>query len=83
MLTVETSLNFTLGRVSNAILRASEMLAAEKPQVLVDPIWIAEPDTHPVYGIANGWQDAARSGVRIEAASGFCAGPIRCRPAGG
>ena len=68
VLTVETSLNFTLGRISNAILRAGEMLAAEKPQVLIDPIWIAEPDTHPVYGIATGWQDAARSGVRIEAA---------------
>lgn len=68
VLTVETSLNFTLGRISNAILRAGELLAAEKPQVLIDPIWIAEPDTHPVYGIANGWQDAARSGVRIEAA---------------
>jgi DNA-binding transcriptional LysR family regulator len=68
VLTVETSLNFTLGRISNAILRASDMLAAEKPQVLVDPIWIAEPETHQVYGIADDWQGAARSRVRIEAA---------------
>jgi DNA-binding transcriptional LysR family regulator len=67
-LTVEISLNFTIGRISNAILRASEMLAADKPQVLVDPIWIAEPETHPVYGIAGGWGEAAQSCVRIGAA---------------
>ncbi|MBV9630825.1 MAG: LysR family transcriptional regulator [Xanthobacteraceae bacterium] len=68
VLTVETSLNFTLGRISNAILRAGEMLATEKPQVLIDPIWIAEPDTHPVSGIADDWQDPTRSRVRIAAA---------------
>ena len=80
MLTVETSLNFTLGRISNAILRASEMLAAEKPQVLVDPIWVAEPDAHQVDGIADGWQGAARSRMRIEAtdedAEAFCVNAI-------
>jgi DNA-binding transcriptional LysR family regulator len=76
VLTVETSLNFTLGRISNAILNASEILAAEKPQVLIDPIWIAEPDTHQVSGIADDWQGATRSRVRIAAADAdFVASP--------
>ena len=76
VLTVETSLNFTLGRISDAILSASEILAAEKPQVLIDPIWIAEPDTHQVSGIADDWQGATRSRVRIAAADAdFVASP--------
>ena len=55
---------------------AGEILAAEKPQVLIDPIWIAEPDTHQVSGIADDWQDATRSRVRIEAADAdFVASP--------
>jgi DNA-binding transcriptional LysR family regulator len=65
VLTVEIGLNFTLGRISKAITRAAETMAADA--VLIDPVWMAEKDVQPVHGIADGWTDVRRSSVRIYA----------------
>jgi DNA-binding transcriptional LysR family regulator len=67
VLTVEIGLNFTLGRIAKAIARAAETMAVDTPDVLVDPVWVAEKDIQPVHGIADGWTDVRRSSVRVYA----------------
>jgi LysR family transcriptional regulator, nitrogen assimilation regulatory protein len=67
ILTVEVSLNFTLGRISKAILRASETMAAERAEILIDPVWVAEKGMQPVHGIADGWSGVQQSRMGIHA----------------
>jgi LysR family nitrogen assimilation transcriptional regulator len=77
ILTVEVGLTFTLGRISKAILRASETLAAERAEILIDPVWVAEKAVQGVHGIADGWSGVQQSRMGIHASderTGLAAG---------
>jgi LysR family nitrogen assimilation transcriptional regulator len=67
ILTVEVNLNFTLGRVSKAILRAAETIAGECRDVLIDPVWTAEKDGQSVHGIGDAWSGPRRCRMSIRA----------------
>jgi LysR family transcriptional regulator, nitrogen assimilation regulatory protein len=69
VLTIEINLNFTLGEISKAIVRAAEAMATERPEVLIDPIWMAERDVQAVHGIADAWDGVQRCRMSIHAAS--------------
>ncbi|WP_022721253.1 LysR family transcriptional regulator [Rhodopseudomonas sp. B29] len=49
VLSVELELGFTIGGISQAMRRAVETFAAERPDVLVDPVWNDDKD-HPGIG---------------------------------
>jgi LysR family transcriptional regulator, nitrogen assimilation regulatory protein len=70
VLTIEINLNFTLGEISKAIVRAAEAMATERPHVLIDPVWMAERDAQAVHGIADAWEGVERCRMSIHAASG-------------
>src|SRR5262249_45285484 len=66
ILTVDVGLNFTLGRISKAILGASARLTAERPEILIDPVWVAEKNMQPVHGLAEAWAGVPQSRIRIQ-----------------
>ena len=67
ILTVEINLNFTLGRISKAIVCAAETMAAKCPDVLIDPVWMAEQDAQSVHGIGDAWDGVQRRRMGIHA----------------
>jgi DNA-binding transcriptional LysR family regulator len=67
---VDIGLNFTLGRIGKAILAVAETMAADAPSTLIDPVWVAEQEAQPVLALTDGWTQARRSRVRIEAIDG-------------
>ena len=68
ILTVEVNLNFSLGRISKAILRAAETMAGECHDVLIDPVWTAEKDGQSVHGIGDAWSGPRGCRMSIHAA---------------
>ena len=65
VLTVDLALSFTIGGIGQAIRQAVETIAAERPDVLVDPVWGDEKDEPHVSGIAKDFADADHSRVVI------------------
>jgi DNA-binding transcriptional LysR family regulator len=61
LLTVEIGLSFAIGRVGAAIQRAIATMAAERPEILVDPIWTEESDARRVDGIGDAWPGITRN----------------------
>jgi DNA-binding transcriptional LysR family regulator len=65
VLTVDLALSFTIGGICQAIRQAVETVAAERLDVLVDPVWGDEKDEPHVSGIAKDFADADHSRVVI------------------
>jgi LysR family transcriptional regulator, nitrogen assimilation regulatory protein len=55
LLTVDIGLTYTIGRVAMAIQRAIDAMAAARPDVLVDAVWIGEKDSAGVARLAEAW----------------------------
>jgi DNA-binding transcriptional LysR family regulator len=64
LLTAEMGLSFTIG-VSAAIHSAIDMMAAHKPHVLVDPVWVNSRDTPHIDGFAALWPNVAQAKITI------------------
>jgi DNA-binding transcriptional LysR family regulator len=65
LLTVEIGLSFTIGGIGDAIACAVETMAAERPEILVDPIWADEKDSPRIESLAEAWPEIARSRIVI------------------
>jgi DNA-binding transcriptional LysR family regulator len=61
ILTVDIGLSHTIGGVAMAIQRAIDAMAAERPDVLVDVIWIDEKDTGNASHLADAWPKTRHS----------------------
>jgi len=64
-LAVELGLTFTIGGIGEAIERAIEAMGAERPDILVDPLWADERDSPAVGSLAEGWPDLPSSHLSI------------------
>jgi LysR family transcriptional regulator, nitrogen assimilation regulatory protein len=65
VLTVDIGLSFTIGGVSKALRRAIETMGADRPDILVDPVWTDEKDIPHISGLAQDWNGSERSRVTI------------------
>jgi LysR family nitrogen assimilation transcriptional regulator len=54
-LMVDISLSFTIGGISQALRRAIDDMGAERPDVLVDPVWTDEKDFPNIGALAEDW----------------------------
>src|SRR5258708_1009050 len=63
LLTVDIGLSHTIGGVAIAIQRAIDAMAADRPDVLVDVIWIDQKDTGTAAHLADAWPEMRRSRV--------------------
>ncbi len=68
LITLELDLSFTIGRITKAIDRAAVMMAADVPDILIEPQWIAEQGF--VRPLADGWPGLRQSRVIIHAMGG-------------
>ncbi|QPF87336.1 LysR family transcriptional regulator [Bradyrhizobium genosp. L] len=64
-LIVDINLTFTIGGVSRALRQAIDKIAAERPDVFVDPQWKDERDFPHVTTLADDWGGVDRSHVTI------------------
>jgi len=67
LITVEIDLSYSIGRLSKAIDRAAEWMAEGDPEVLIEPLWIAEQGF--VRPLAESWPTLPSSRVMIYAAN--------------
>ena len=65
LLTVELALSFTIGGVGDAVERAIESLAAERPDIFIDPAWVDEKDSPRVGGLSEAWPGLTGSRIVI------------------
>lgn len=65
ILRVEVALSHTIGGVAAALRLAANTFGAERPDVLVDVVWIDERDRPEIPGLAQSYPQAARSSLRI------------------
>ncbi len=65
ILRVEIALTHTVGGVAAALRRAAETFGAERPDVLIDPVWIDERDRPPVPPLTVSNHQTVRSVLRI------------------
>jgi LysR family transcriptional regulator, nitrogen assimilation regulatory protein len=65
VLKVDIGLSFTIGGISKALRHAIEAMGAERPDILVDPVWTDEKDIPHVSGLAEDWNGPERSRVTI------------------
>jgi DNA-binding transcriptional LysR family regulator len=65
VLTVDIGLSFTIGGISKALRRAIETMGADRPDILVDPVWTDEKDIPHISALAQDWNDSERSRVTI------------------
>ena len=65
ILRVEVALTHTVGGVAAALREAADTFGAERPDVLVDPVWIDERDRPAIPPLTEADGEAARSGLRI------------------
>jgi DNA-binding transcriptional LysR family regulator len=67
LLTVDIRLSFTIGGMSRAVRHAIDRMGAERPDVLVDPIWTDEKDIPHLGGLAEDWHasESSRVGVAL------------------
>jgi LysR family transcriptional regulator, nitrogen assimilation regulatory protein len=65
ILRVEVALSHTIGGIAAALRRAADTFAAERPDVLVDPVWIDERDRPVIPPLTAADGQAARFGLRI------------------
>ncbi len=65
ILRVEIALTHTVGGVAAALRRAAETFGAERPDVLIDPVWIDERDRPPVPPLTESNHQTVRSVLRI------------------
>jgi LysR family nitrogen assimilation transcriptional regulator len=65
VLRVEVALTHTIGGVAAALRRAADTFGAERPDVLVDPVWIDERDRPAIPPLTGADRQAARPGLRI------------------
>src|ERR1700722_17637141 len=64
-LTVGIGLSFTIGGISGALRRAVEQMAAERPDVLVDPVWSDEKDLPHFGGLAEDWHGSESGRITV------------------
>lgn len=72
LLLVEIGFGFTLGRFATAVQRAAATMVAERPDVLIDPIWTEESSARRMIRPAEAWPEIERSTLSLEIAG---AGP--------
>jgi LysR family nitrogen assimilation transcriptional regulator len=65
ILKVDIGLSFTIGGISKALRRAIEGMGADRPDVLVDPVWTDEKDIPHLSGLADDWNGSKPSLVTI------------------
>jgi DNA-binding transcriptional LysR family regulator len=65
ILRVEIALSHTIGGVAAALRRAADTFGAERPDVLVDPVWIDERDRPAIPPLIGPGGEAPHSGLRI------------------
>lgn len=65
LITLELDLSYCIGRISKAIDRATAAMAADAPDVLIEPLWMAEQGF--VRPLANSWPGLRQSRVMIGA----------------
>jgi len=65
VLTVDIGLSFTIGGISKALRRAIETMGADRPDILVDPVWTDEKDIPHISALAQDWNGPERSRVTI------------------
>jgi DNA-binding transcriptional LysR family regulator len=65
VLTVDIGLSFTIGGISKALRRAIETMGADRPDILVDPVWTDEKDIPHISALAEDWNGPERSRVTI------------------
>ena len=65
VLRVEVAFTHTIGGVAAALRRAADTFGAERPDVLVDPVWIDERDRPAIPPLTGADRQAARPGLRI------------------
>ena len=74
LLTVDIGLTYTIGSVAMAIQRAIDAMAAARPDVLVDVVWIGEQDSAGAAHLAETWPGIQHSrlvlGLADEGADG-------------
>lgn len=64
-LVVDVNLSFTIGGISKALRLAIDKMAAERPDVFVEPQWKDEKDLPHVTPLAGDWNGLDRSQVTI------------------
>ncbi len=64
-LAVELGLSFTIGGIGEAIERAIESMGAERPDILVEPLWSDEKDSPAVGSLAADWPDLGTSHLSV------------------
>jgi LysR family nitrogen assimilation transcriptional regulator len=69
-LLVEIGLSFTIGGISTALRRAIDNMAAERPEVFVDPVWTDEKDVPHLGALARDWTEPERSRLTIALGDG-------------
>jgi LysR family nitrogen assimilation transcriptional regulator len=65
VLKVDIRLSFTIGGISKALRRAIETMGADRPDILVDPVWTDEKDIPNVSGLAENWNGPERNLVTV------------------
>jgi DNA-binding transcriptional LysR family regulator len=55
LVTVELALSFTVGGIGEAVERAIETAALERPNIFADPVWIDEKDSPRIAGLSEAW----------------------------
>ncbi len=65
VLTVDIGLSFTIGGISKSLRRAVETMGADRPDILIDPVWTDEKDIPRIRGLAEDWDGAEPSRVTI------------------
>jgi DNA-binding transcriptional LysR family regulator len=77
VLKVDIGLSFTIGGISKALRRAIDSMGADRPDVLIDPVWTDEKDVPHVSGLADDWNGTERSLVTIGLGEGNLRGSQR------
>lgn len=70
ILRIEIALSYTVGGVAAALRRAAETFGAERPDVLVDPVWIDERDRPSIPPLTESDGQTIRSVLRIGIGAG-------------
>jgi LysR family nitrogen assimilation transcriptional regulator len=80
LLTLDIGLAFTIGGVARAIQHAIDTMAAERPDILVDPVWTDEKDSPRVESLADAWPGIERSRLTLGLADERAKGQKRAVP---
>ncbi len=70
ILRIEIALGHTVGGVAAALRRAAETFGAERPDVLIDPVWVDERDRPSIPPLTGADGAAAHSTLRIGIGAG-------------